>query len=425
MSLEKLKATKTEAAQFMVDEITTIIKTCGKRPPGSEGELKSVEYMASLVEDACGKENIKIEPFDLHPGAFMGWIYFTATFMIIGAILQFFIPIISVILIAIGFILMVGEFVLYKEVVDKLFPKKTSHNLIAIRKPKGETKRRIFFNGHPDAAPEWTLNYLGGGVLFIGHVAVAVGGGFFVLILCAIAAAKTGGGINPANALYKTNPSSVILILQYVSLIFYPAWIMLYWLWNDNNVVDGANDNLTGCLLAVSIVKGMHDLGIELENTEVGVLLTGSEEAGLRGAKAFVKQHPDTYHDVETIIISYDTIHEEKYTYVNTRDLNLTVPSDMYTSNLFKQACANVGTMCSYGTVPFGATDNAAFNKGGYKATGITSLNHNLQDYYHTRRDTYDNLDAECLANIFEASVELLRMYDEGVEVPRDKKLPK
>ena len=60
-------------------------------------------------------------------------------------------------------------------------------------------------------------------------------------------------------------------------------------MWNKNRIVDGANDNLSGCYMGIAILKALKDNGIELENTEVGVILTGSEEAGLRGAKSLVR----------------------------------------------------------------------------------------------------------------------------------------
>jgi hypothetical protein len=47
------------------------------------------------------------------------------------------------------------EFLFYKEFVDFLMPKKTSHHLIARRLPKGEIKRRIIFGGHSDSAKEF------------------------------------------------------------------------------------------------------------------------------------------------------------------------------------------------------------------------------------------------------------------------------
>ena len=33
------------------------------------------------------------------------------------------------------------------------------------------------------------------------------------------------------------------------ALVFVPFWFGLYFMWNEKRVVDGANDNLTGCYI--------------------------------------------------------------------------------------------------------------------------------------------------------------------------------
>lgn len=40
MDLKKIINQKDSAAKYIIDEITRVIKTCGKRDPGSEGEKK-------------------------------------------------------------------------------------------------------------------------------------------------------------------------------------------------------------------------------------------------------------------------------------------------------------------------------------------------------------------------------------------------
>ena len=45
--------------------------------------------------------------------------------------------------------------------------------------------------------------------------------------------------------------------------------------------------------MGITLLREMEQHGINLENTEVGVILTGSEEAGLRGAKAWTAAHQD------------------------------------------------------------------------------------------------------------------------------------
>ena len=102
---------------------------------------------------------------------------------------------------------------------------------------------------------------------------------------------------------------------------------------------------------------------------------------------------------------------------VNERDLNGTVKADPYLSKAFLQASADVGVQCKRGHVPLfgGATDSAAFTQGGFRSIGVTGLNHKLEDYYHTRRDTYDNMNDKGLENCYKAMVRMLELLNSGV----------
>lgn len=404
MDLSKIREKKAESAQFMVDEITHVIKTFEKRGPGEKGETQAVEYMAKQLEGLC--DEVKVEPFDVYPASFMGWIYISITLFLAAMGLYFVSPIITVVLIILAMALMLGQFVLYRQVIDKLFKKKTSHNITAVKKPTGEVKKRIFLNGHPDAAWEWTFNYYLGGVGFISHFLISVVGVVYVFIVSILAIIS--------NATTGFIPASTINILGFVSLAFVPFLIGMYFLWNEKRVVDGANDNLTGCYMGIAVLKALKDSGIELENTEVGVLITGSEEAGLRGAKAWAKAHKDDYKDVDTYIFAYDTIHEGRFLGVNYKDLNNTVAADPVAVSLFKDAADSLNVPCAKITVPLGATDSAAFNQGGFKSVGITAMDHNLQDYYHTRKDSYDNLDPEGLADCFAVTIKAIENLENG-----------
>ena len=370
----KLIEKKAESAQYMVDEITHICKNMPKRGPGSEGEKVACEYMAKVLKEQCGCERADVESFKENPGSFLGWLYFTLTFALAGMILYFFMPALGAAIIALGFVIMVVQFGFYKKFIDFCFPEKTGHNVTAIKKCKGEVKARIFFNGHPDAAWNWPVNERFGGAVYEAHIASGVLGALIVMILSIIAAVKTGGVPGIAS-----------------------------------------NDNLTGCYMGIAILKALKDEGIELENTEVGVILSGSEEAGLRGAKAWCEAHKDEFNDVPTWILSYDTIHDSKFLGVNYRDLNGTVKADKEVSDAFMAAAKELDIACQKTWVPplGGATDSAAFAQGGFRATGVTALNHVLEDYYHTRKDSYDNLDKDCLADCYAISVKCLENFEE------------
>ncbi|MGN1329375.1 MAG: M28 family metallopeptidase [Eubacterium sp.] len=411
MDFKKIISKKDDYAKYMLDEITHICKDMEKRDPGSKGEQQACEYMAEVLKKDCGCERADVESFKENPGAFYGWIYFTISFVLAAIVLFFFAPILSVILIVAGLAIVLLEFGVYKKCVDRFFPEKTGHNVTAVKKCTGEVKRRIFFNGHPDAAWEWPVNYALGGVGFEGHAILCGVGAIYYLVISILAIVKYGaiGAITPGTTLFK---------MALGGLVFVPFLIGLYWMWNKNRVVDGANDNLSGCYMGIAVMKALQDEGITLENTEVGVILSGSEEAGLRGAKAWCEAHKGEFDDVPTFIFSYDTIHDPKYLMTNYRDLNGTVKADKDVSDLFMESAKDLNIPCKKGWVPplGGATDSAAFAQAGFRATGVTGLNHKLEDYYHTRRDTYDNMNLKGLADCFAISVKVLEKFDNGAK---------
>lgn len=410
MDLGKIIEKKYDAAKYMVKEITHICTKIEKREPGSIGEKKACEYMAKVLKEDCGCERADVEPFKENPRSFLGWLFFTLTFVLAAIVLYFFSPVISVILIVLGLLLALLQFGLYFKTIDKVFPEKTGHNVTAIKKCKGKTKRRIIFNGHPDAAWEWPVNYALGGVGFEAHALIGFAGAFYYLILAIIQLVQNGSvGADPSTPLGKAG---------LIGLIFVPFLIGLYFMVNYRRVVDGANDNLSGCYMGIALLKALKDEGIEFENTELGVVLTGSEEAGLRGAKAWCEAHKEEFSDVPTFIYSYDTIHDPKFLMVNYRDLNGTVKADKDASDLFMEAADELKIQCKKGMVPplGGATDSAAFAQAGMRAAGITGLNHKLESYYHTRRDSYDNMNLDGLAACFAATVKVLEKFDEGAK---------
>lgn len=412
MNLQSIIDKKNDAAKYMVSEITHICKDFEKRDPGSKGEQQACEYMADVLKNECGCERADVEEFKENPGSFFGWIYFTITFVLAAVAISFFYPLVSIILIVAGLLIVFLQFGLYKKFIDRCFPEKTGHNVTAVKSCKGEVKRRIFFNGHPDAAWEWPVNYKLGGVGFEGHAIICAVGAVYYLVISIILVARNGLSYAAFDV------SDVLGKLRLIGLVFVPFLIGLYWMWNENRVVDGANDNLSGCYMGIAILKALKEEGIEFENTEVGVILSGSEEAGLRGAKAWCEAHKGEFDDVPTFIFSYDTIHDPKYLMTNYRDLNGTVKADKDVSDLFMEAAKALDIPCKKGWVPplGGATDSAAFAQAGFRATGITGLNHKLEDYYHTRRDTYDNMNEKGLADCFAISVKALEMFDDGAK---------
>ncbi|MBR4450698.1 MAG: M20/M25/M40 family metallo-hydrolase [Clostridia bacterium] len=412
MDFTNIYAKKTAYAKYMQKEIAYICRKFEKREPGTKGEEQACNYMSDVLK-RLGCDS-KVESFQEHPRSFFGWIFITITCVLLGIIALFVgnavktpvIPLIGAILIVFGLVIVLLQFGLYKKAIDFLFKEKTGHNVTAFKKPTGEVKRRIVFNGHPDAAWEWPVNYALGGVGFEGHAIITAVGALYYLVLLCISVFK--GGIL----------EGALLKCALWGLIFVPFIAGLYFMVNYKRIVDGANDNLSGCYMGIAVLKALHDEDIQLENTEIGVILTGSEEAGLRGAKAWCEAHKGEFDDVPTFIYSYDTIYDPKYLMTNYRDLNGTVKADKDVSDLFMECAQEMGIKCSKGMVPplGGATDSAAFAQAGFRATGITGLNHKLESYYHTRKDAPDNMNIDGLADCFAVTIKVLEKFDEGAK---------
>ena len=404
MDLSKIIEAKSKAAQYMIDEITYICNTFEKRDPGSKGEQQACEYAVEKMKE-LGCDRAFVDEFKENPGSFFGWIYFTITCCFLAFASYFFMPVLSIVFIVIGLAICFIQFGLYKKLVDKFFKEKTGHSATGFKKPKGEIKRRIIFVGHVDAVWEWPFKekftYLG----FDIHMMLCFLGAFYLL---AIAILKLAGVLE----------GDLAFKLGLVTIAFVPFWFGLYFMWNKKRIVDGANDNLSGCYIGMGILKMLQEQNIELENTEIGVIFSGSEEAGLRGAMAWCEAHKDEMNDVPTFVYSYDTIAQPEELMVNYRDLNGTVKVDKDVSDLFMEACEELNIPCKKGMVPplGGATDSAAFAQAGMRATGITALSHALPDFYHTRRDTPDALNKDCLEKCFAASVKVLEKFDNGAK---------
>ena len=252
METKKLLDDKKKSTKFIIDEITKICTTMGKRDPGSEGETKACEYMAKQME-GYGAE-AKIEEFEIHPLSFMGWIYISMTCFILSGVALFFSSLVSIVLLIVGFIPMFLQFIFYTKALDPLYPKKISHNVTAIKKCTGEVKSRVFFNGHPDAVWEWSTNYHFGGKVFIAQVLIDVVG---TLYFFAVAIAKWVLSGNVVGAGMAEGP---ILIAALCSLFFIPFFFATYFLSDTKSIVDGANDNLTGCYMGIALLKALKDI---------------------------------------------------------------------------------------------------------------------------------------------------------------------
>ena len=402
-----------------VKVVADIVNTVGPRASGSEQELKGQEMLAEKIRPYA--DEVKTEPFSVHRQAFMGFIPFTVIVGVIAVFVNWFAnPWIAFILDIIAFVPLILEFLMYKEFCDPLFPKQTSHNTYAVIKPRGEVKQRFIMASHSDSQYEWTINYLIGGLTAKLAVEIPAVVGLVIQTIYNLVCGIIGHGA-AANTIEK--PHWFILAFFIVSCIMIPFELSFIFFQSHTKSVPGASDNLSGCAVNLEVVKALKDAGIELENTEVVALFTGSEEVGLRGAKAFARDHADMKDDLPTIAIALDTFRDLEDMAIYDRDLSGTLQHDWQVKQLLKESAERVGRPLPFASIYVGGSDAAAFTQAGFQASCLAAMNPDPPRYYHTRLDTVDNMRPEAITAGLEIMIESLLTYDaEGLpEAPQKK----
>ncbi len=394
-------------ARFAVKNITRICNEIGPRRPGSPEELKAQELMAKELSKYC--DEVNIEEFKVHRQAFMGFIPFTVACAIASVFTYAFAtPVISLILVILGAIPLFLEFLMYKQFIDPLFIAHPSHNVIAKRASKGETKKRIIFIGHSDSQFEWTLNYLLGGVgmkLVLIPAVVGLVADLIISIIGIICAGTNG-------ALEAAEPRWLMILGFVVGCVFIPFQLGFLFFQSYHKSVPGASDNLSGCFAAMAVAKAMEDTDTRFENTELVIICSGSEEAGLRGAKAYVKAHEKELKEIETCVVACDTFRDLETMAVYDRDLSGTVKHHWGVKHLVKKAGENCGFDLHFESIYIGGSDAAAFTQKGIPATGFAAMDPTPPRYYHTRLDNVENLREDAIEAGIEILIETACVYD-------------
>ncbi|RMF16326.1 MAG: M28 family peptidase [Candidatus Dadabacteria bacterium] len=165
-----------------------------------------------------------------------------------------------------------------------------------------------------------------------------------------------------------------------------------------NEVVPGANDNLSGCASLYLLAKRLD--GRLPDGVEIDYVVTGAEEPGLCGARALRRQMRHRWDPRETIFIAVDTICNGELRIIRDGEV---VPLDLPgwaldVANRAAQRTEGVERVEEF-EVPVGATDAAAFAYGGYEAFGLTALDPDLgaPANYHWPTDDLEHLDFDDL----------------------------
>lgn len=414
-----------ENVDYTVKEITSVIKRYGPRESGNKNCMATQKHIDKEMKPFCDETGF--ESYKMAPKAFLHFtktisvaiflsvfvcliLVFTGVFEGVGGS-DFFVPqcIVGGV-VAVSLLITVLEFLLYKPFCDIFYKKIEGHNYYAVRKPKGEVKKRIVISGHCDSAYQWRHIYYGKKIPLMGIcMAGTIGTGvvsFLIAVITVIANFVDMGAFGD----FLVNYSYYFHILTALFMI------TLFLFVDFKTVSPGANDNLTGTYAAVCALRMLDMAGVEFENTEVVAMITDGEEAGLRGCKQWAKDHKEEYMNsgVETAVLCVDTLTDLEYLNVYDRDMTGTVKHDPKLSKLVMDSAVEAGhNDLKFASVFFGSSDAAAFSQAGITSTCLAAMDPAPADYYHNVRDSYDRLVPEAIKTGYEIILSTIFNFDE------------
>lgn len=388
--------------------IEYVTKNFKNRSAGSKAEKECQNFFKDELSKYA--DSVTMQAFKVRPKAFLGWITIAAVCSILSVVYfwsygvnnNIIYPLLAIVTAGFAVLCFVFEFILYKKFVDFMFKEETSHNVFALRKSTEQPKRRIIFTGHADAPYEFRfilkskhperiviLSLVGLAVILLSNVILLFG-------------AKLGSPLIH---------EGVWRFAGILNTVFIPVFAALFFFVNWGYVTDGANDNLSGCYGAISVLRDLSKNDMRFKNTEVGCLITGSEESGLRGAEAFARHYSNENDDIETVFVVLDTLTEIDKLAIYDVGMNGTQRNSYEVGELIRRAAVKCGYELEYTKPYLGSIDAEEFSRQGYHACGLCGVDHTPQTYYHTRHDTLDSINEDCIALCAMMCIEAAHIY--------------
>jgi hypothetical protein len=269
-----------------------------------------------------------------------------------------------------------------------LFPERQGENVLAVLPARGPTKQRVLVSAHRDSAYEFLLWYW------------FKGAAIPIMILAFAAPAVPAIGALAQLLLPLAEHSPWTHVFGYLSIGLTPV-VALNLVFHSHRPVPGAMDDLAGVAVLDGLAAWLAAKRNErpLEHTEVWLLATSAEEAGLRGAKRFALAHRHELAEVPTFGLFVDGVYDERHLTAVRREVTTGTRHSQRLVNLARSIAEQRGWVFHEGVIPFGATDASAFRDSGIETVALLCQDTTrLVPNYHTRLDTLERVRPESLS---------------------------
>jgi hypothetical protein len=379
--------------------ISDIIQKVGPRKAGTKAEEEAQNYIFNYLGSFC--DTVEKEEFECALGAKFGSLKIFCTLYALSVAVSFVGYEISLLISILNAILFFLHFNSYRHVLDFLYPKKRSSNVIGTIEPLGEVKQTVIVSGHIDSTPEFIWWYY------------LKNWGVRIMIVCGLTFVFSPfvwlvflWGDFTADPLWFNILYGYLFAVIPLSVVFFKI--------HGTKIVDGAQDNLSGISVAVFTGKFIKEIRAEkLRHTRVKIISFGSEETGLRGSNAYVRRHLTELRKNDTVLLNLDGILLKDELHILTAEPSCWVRHSLLESERLARAFEECGVPYKRGALPVGATDASSFSRARLKAVSVVGLALNgLHPTYHTRLDTVDKINQFTLEKMKEVSVAYIDLID-------------
>ncbi|NHJ49667.1 MAG: Zn-dependent exopeptidase M28 [Asgard group archaeon] len=410
-----------EYTDYAYSYIETICNDIGPRFSCSDEERKANVWIESELSKYC--DSTGIDEFQAHPKFFIQGIFRVVFPLgILSYLLNFLVfpyYILSSLIMLIACFILISDLVMLKGLIRPIFKKKSSTNAYGIVKPKKEVKFRVILDGHTDSAIELPWARVRKISILIFLVVFAV---MFILYNLVYPITELILQITSSNHMIEYSwgifeISNMDIIGLSIGFVLFLIFIGLFSGLISTRKVMGANDNLSGSAIAATAAKYFSKN--RLDNIELVVLSTGSEEIGERGAKDFAEKHPELFENayslaIECVGAGKDLFIVEK-DYFHLADYSQEVVTRVKTAyDDYKQENPDV-ISCQIGRLVIGSSNANIYIKKGYKAAFIIVQSEDAPwrpVHWHGRDDTFDKIDKKVLNDILGITITFVENVD-------------
>ena len=388
----------------MREHIERICERIGPRPACSDAEQRCAAYLRDAWSEQA--QEVGVEPFTCHPDAYPATFRWPIALFVLSLCLYALVPALSLLCSVGAVLILVCNLILNRELIDPLFPRRSSANVYAKFPPRGPADRTVVFGCHHDAHHAFPiLNRFGARFSHFMTVVVVSNVLLLSVALCRVALPGWSPGA-VWHAFQAVSPPLLLLLTATVPLQLYVFLRVL----SDEPVL-GANDNLSG--VAVCLALGEHLSGPENRprRTMVWLASFGCEEIGIRGSKRFVERHR---HELrEAIVLNLDMVGGKgtRLQAVTCEEKTL-IPLSAAVVHLVREAARRAGVVVRTGPI-LAFTDAMAFARRKIQATSLVALDDDgIVDTYHSLADTPEHLDDDLLLDCYRLCVAFLEHVD-------------